>query len=180
MALTDKLTAIGNAIRAKTGGTAALTLPEMAAAVSAIPTGITNCVTALYHNATAKGGGGSVTLMSGNSFIAENYNNAKAFALVVKISGLRSNGLDMLICTNQAFGVLSTSNNTDVFGWFGTNSETVTGAANRITKPLGEQSTTVGHMYATASGDLVIRHGSGSNAFQTGDYFIIFGVMESN
>ena len=36
MALTDKLTAIGDAIRAKTGGTAALTLPQMAAEIANI------------------------------------------------------------------------------------------------------------------------------------------------
>ena len=41
MALTDKLTAIANAIRAKTGGSSALTLTEMATAIGNIPTGIT-------------------------------------------------------------------------------------------------------------------------------------------
>ena len=43
MALTNKLTAIADAIRAKTGGTSPLTLPEMATAISAIPTGANNC-----------------------------------------------------------------------------------------------------------------------------------------
>lgn len=41
MALTDKLTAIANAIRAKTGSSATLTLTEMATAIGNIPTGIT-------------------------------------------------------------------------------------------------------------------------------------------
>ena len=36
MALTDKLTAIANAIRAKTGGSSALTLPQMAQAIDAL------------------------------------------------------------------------------------------------------------------------------------------------
>lgn len=39
MALTDKLTAIANAIRAKTGGSSTLTLPQMAQAIDALPTG---------------------------------------------------------------------------------------------------------------------------------------------
>lgn len=39
MALTDKLTAIADAIRAKTGSTAALTLPQMAAAIGTIQPG---------------------------------------------------------------------------------------------------------------------------------------------
>ena len=38
MALTDKLTAIANAIRAKTGGSAALTLTDMPTAISGIVT----------------------------------------------------------------------------------------------------------------------------------------------
>lgn len=39
MALTDKLSAIGNAIRAKTGGTALLTLDQMPSAINSIETG---------------------------------------------------------------------------------------------------------------------------------------------
>lgn len=41
MALTDKLTAIANAIRAKTGGTATMTLAEMPTEIASIQTGIT-------------------------------------------------------------------------------------------------------------------------------------------
>lgn len=40
MALTDKLTAIGDAIRAKTGDTAMLTLDEMPTAIAGITTGV--------------------------------------------------------------------------------------------------------------------------------------------
>ncbi len=39
MALTDKLTAIANAIRAKTGGTATMTLAEMPSEIASIPSG---------------------------------------------------------------------------------------------------------------------------------------------
>ena len=39
MALTDKLTAIANAIRAKTGGTNTMTLDEMATAITNISVG---------------------------------------------------------------------------------------------------------------------------------------------
>ncbi len=39
MALTDKLTAIGNAIRAKTGGTDLIPLADMPAAIESIPSG---------------------------------------------------------------------------------------------------------------------------------------------
>ena len=39
MALIDKLTAIADAVRGKTGGTGLLTLDDMAAAISGIPSG---------------------------------------------------------------------------------------------------------------------------------------------
>ena len=47
MALTDKLTAIANAIRAKTGGSGALTLPQMAAQINTLqpPFNVTNKLT---------------------------------------------------------------------------------------------------------------------------------------
>lgn len=54
MALTDKLTAIANAIRAKTGGTATMTLAEMPTEIASIQTGITPS--------------GSVTLTSENTY----------------------------------------------------------------------------------------------------------------
>lgn len=53
MALTDKLTAIANAIRGKTGGSGSLTLDQMPAAISGIVTGITPTGTvAITENGT--------------------------------------------------------------------------------------------------------------------------------
>lgn len=55
MALTDKLTAIADAVRAKTGGTALLTLDEIAAAISGISGGggpFTNATTLGVYEAT--------------------------------------------------------------------------------------------------------------------------------
>lgn len=137
----------------------------------------TSCITATF-TVTSPFANQGVTLISGNSFIAANYNNSKAFALVVKVSDLSMNGINMAFCTNQQFGVLSTSNNTPVFGWFNGNTGTVSATANRIVNSLSTQNTTVGNMYANSNGDLVLRVGSGTNAFQTGNYFIIFGLME--
>lgn len=62
MALTDKLSAIGDAIRAKTGKTATMTLDEMPTEIASIETGggggelddlLTNKLTALNSNATS-------------------------------------------------------------------------------------------------------------------------------
>lgn len=171
--------AIASAIRGKNGTQNTYTVSQMAAAIGAIPTGVANCVTATYTCTSAKGNQ-NITLVSGNSFIAANYNNAKAFALVVKVSGLQSNGLTLFFNTNQAFGVVSTSNATNVYGYFAYDDGTVAGTGYRTTKPLSESSTTVGHMYATSGGNLVVRAGGVTQAFQTGNYFIIFGIMEED
>lgn len=58
MALTDKLTAIANAIRGKTGGTATMTLDEMATTIAELGGGITSAV---YLGSTTKS-------FSGNTF----------------------------------------------------------------------------------------------------------------
>lgn len=171
--------AIASAIRGKNGTQNTYTVSQMAAAVGAIPTGVSNCVTATYTCTSAKGNQ-NITLVSGNSFIAANYNNAKAFALVVKVSGLQSNGLTLFFNTNQAFGVVSTSNTANVYGYFAYDDGTVAGTGYRTTMPLSEQSSNAGHMYATSGGDLVVRSGGITQAFQTGDYFILFGLMEAD
>ena len=52
MALTDKLTAIGDAIRYKTGGTSTLTLSEMPSAIKSIEGGSGETTTSLWENGT--------------------------------------------------------------------------------------------------------------------------------
>ena len=56
MALTDKLAAIADAIRGKTGGTASLTLEEMVSAITGLSTGI---VSAEYLGSTGTGSSGT-------------------------------------------------------------------------------------------------------------------------
>lgn len=144
-----------------------------------VPSGVTSCITSMFTVTSAKGNQ-DVTLISGNSFIAANYNNPKAFALVLKTSDLQMNGINMAVCTNQQFGVLSSGSTTGVYGWFNGNTGDVSLAANRITHSLSTQSTTIGNMYATASGNLILRVGGAANALQVGNYFIIFGLMEQS
>lgn len=55
MALTDKLAAIADAIRAKTGGTSRLTLAQMPSEIAAIETGPANCLRATVRNEAAAG-----------------------------------------------------------------------------------------------------------------------------
>ena len=60
MALTDKLTAIANSIRSKTGGSGALTLPQMAAQINTLqpPMQVTNVLTtAIDTDGTPYNGG---------------------------------------------------------------------------------------------------------------------------
>lgn len=135
-------------------------------------------VVSVYENTSADGNK-AVTLISGNSFIASNYNNSKAFALVVKISSLQVNGQYIFFNSNQQFGTISTSDTRGVYGIWANNANTVAMAPSRTVASLSTVATAVGHMYATSSGDLIIRAGGGASAFQTGNYFVMFGLMES-
>lgn len=146
-------------------------------AIVAVPQGILTCITDIYTVSSAKANQ-NVTLISGNSFIASNYNNSKAFALVVRISGLQTNGINMAINTNQEFGVIQSSGKT-VYGLFSGNTGTEVGNGNRQTTPLNTSPpNTVGNVNADSNGNLIIKAASGSNALYPGDYFIMFGLME--
>ena len=134
-------------------------------------------VTAIYNNTSADGNV-AVTLISGNSFIKENYANDNAFALVVKLTSLQVNGQIFFMNTNKDYGVTASGGSTHVYGTWAQSSANVVNAPSRTTKPLKETATAVGHMYATSNGDLVVRAGGGISAFQTGTYFVMFGVME--
>lgn len=147
-------------------------------AVVAVPQGVLTCISATYTVSTTQANK-NVTLISGNPFIAANYDNAKAFAFVVKTSGLQSNGVNMFFNTNQMFGVISSSQ-APVYGWFTANTGANSGLGNRVTTQLNTSpaSTTAGHMNANSNGDLIVRVAGDNNALQVGDYFIIFGLME--
>ncbi len=68
MALIDKLNAIGNAIRAKTGGTAKLSLADMVTAINGIQTG---------------GGGGTSTIIG--TFTPTSSDNASGKSIQVNV-----------------------------------------------------------------------------------------------
>lgn len=142
-----------------------------------IPDVVVKSVTAIYNNTSADGNV-PVTLISGNSFIKEHYADDNAFALVVKLTSLQVNGQIFFMNTNKDYGVTASGGSTHVYGIWGSNSATVVNVPSRTTKPLKETATAVGHMYATSDGDLVVRAGGGISAFQTGTYFVMFGVME--
>lgn len=142
-----------------------------------IPETVVKYVTAIYNNTSADGNV-AVTLISKNSFIAENYANDNAFALVVKLTNLQSNGQNYFMNTNKDFGVTASGGTQHTYGIWGNNSGTVVNAPSRTLFPLKTTATAVGHMYATSNGDLVVRAGGGISAFQTGNYFVMFGLME--
>jgi hypothetical protein len=144
-------------------------------AVVAVPQGVLTCITATYTVSTAQANK-NVTLISGNSFIAANYDDSKAFALVVKTSNLNQDGMHTFLCTNQQFGIIS-SNNKPVYGCFG-NDYADGSNINRVTTPLSTAVSSAGDMNATSNGDLIVKVAGTGVALQPGDYFIIFGLMQ--
>lgn len=101
MALTDKLTAIANAIRGKTGESSTMTLDQMPTKISNIPTGITptgtiNISTNGTHdvtnyasaNVSVSSGNtyrvatGTITPNSGHMYITHNLNSTKLIVMV--------------------------------------------------------------------------------------------------
>lgn len=143
-----------------------------------VPDTVVKSVSAI-HTCTSAKGNVAVTLISGNSFIKENYANDNAFALVVKLDSLQVNGQIFFMNTNKDYGVISSGSSTHVYGTWAQSSDDIVNAPSRTTKPLKETATAVGHMYANSNGDLVVRAGGQGSAFQTGTYFAMFGLMEA-
>lgn len=75
---------IGNAIRAKTGSTAKMSPAQMAAAIASISSAAgdsANFISEQAHvDTTAQGA--FVTLLSGNSFVAQHYNDSNLFVII--------------------------------------------------------------------------------------------------
>lgn len=84
MALTDKLTAIADAIRSKTGGTGNLTLPQMASEISQKLSG--NCKCFVY---TASASVTSATaLNTADAQLAAHYNDSALLIALLPISNI--------------------------------------------------------------------------------------------
>lgn len=100
MALTDKLTAIANAVRAKTGRQGTLTLPQMAAEISSLPTGseYSRCwVINLAENSAA----GAVISIAQNDWLAAQYNNSTLSAALVRMGTVPNGSAYIKACTQS-------------------------------------------------------------------------------
>lgn len=148
MALTDKLTVIADAIRAKTGGTSALTLDGMAEAVAGIEAGgggFPNGTEWTQSNFAAEVGSNCQALLysdDGNWFLT--YKNSQVYCSSdgmtwtrkAIVSGITSTTRDG--CYARGVYLLATDNgiwySTDCVGWTQSN---VTGAAYRVVYKCG-------------------------------------------
>lgn len=139
--------------------------------------GAETLVAAIYNNTSADGNV-PVTLIAGNNLIKQHYADDDAFALVVKLEPLQVNGQTFFVNTNRDYGVTASGGTTHVYGAWLANSADVVNVPSRMTSALKTEATAVGHMYATADGDLIVRAGGNNNAFQTGTYFVLFGLMQ--
>lgn len=87
MALTDKLAAIADAIRGKTGGTASLTLEEMVSAITGLSTGI---VSAEYLGSTGTGSSGTTFTVTKIPIMLVTYQGSSSGIAILKLSSGRT------------------------------------------------------------------------------------------
>lgn len=93
MALTDKLAAIADAIRGKTGGTASLTLEEMVSAITGLSTGI---VSAEYLGSTGTGSSGTTFTVTKIPIMLVTYQSSTSGIAILKLSSRRTYYSSML------------------------------------------------------------------------------------
>lgn len=122
MALTDKLTAIANAIRGKTGGTATMTLDEMATTIAELGGGITSAVH--LGNTTTSPAGNTFTVtklpllifLTGTTYtmysIYQLKNDKSGYKIILNKSG-SSNGITII--NDTSIKVLPRKNDGEYF-----------------------------------------------------------------
>lgn len=134
MALIDKLTAIADAIRGKTGGTALLTLDDMAAAIAGIPSG---------------GGGGSGLAYDMGEFVPEA--DTLGFGTQISHNFGEKPGF-VLVWTDDYVGVTNPYDNVTALGfvWF----NQIMGLENWFTSSQKGEGTTVTFTQSKAAGGM--------------------------
>ena len=162
----------------KENGTFDVTSFESALINVPVPEVVVKSVSAIFNNTSADGNT-TVTLISGNDFIKEHYADDNAFAMFVKIDQLQMNGITFMFLTNKSYGQIKTDTTKEVYGYCSANSGTQIDYPTRQYNPLKTASTVINSLYATSDGDLVVKCGGSANAFQTGNYFVMFGLMEA-
>lgn len=137
MALIDKLTAIADAIRGKTGGTALLTLDDMAAAIAGISSG---------------GGGGSGLAYDMGEFVPEADTTAGANTYISHNLGEKPGFI--LVWTDDYVGVTNPYDNITALGfvWF----NQIMGLENWFSGSKKGEGTTVNFTQGAAAGGMNI------------------------
>lgn len=136
MALIDKLTAIADAIRGKTGGTALLTLDDMAAAIAGIPSG---------------GGGGSGLAYDMGEFVLESDSNVTSPTYISHNFGEKPGFV--LVWTDDYVGVTNPDEAYATalgFVWF----NQIMGLENWFTNSMKGEGTTVTFTQSKAAGGM--------------------------
>lgn len=188
------LVSIGDAIREKTGRTDAMLPSEMATAIRSISStggGSTeetplNFLSQQVHVDTTTQGG-FVTLLSGNSFISENYNNTNLFiALMPKeLDEVDANTYSMSYQWMTMFAGNKTMTMNAEDTWYGMGIYLMLGKGSafpstlEIPYPLNDTSNTnYSYLNATAEGNIRV-YVCNYDVLASGDYFLIAGLLPS-
>ena len=167
MALTDKLTAIGNAIRAKTGGSSQLTLAQMATEISNIPTGSTNCKCQKVTVATDKTD--RIVLTSADSDIAAHRTDNNFYVGIVPLFPY-SSGLSIRGGINTNRNLIEDTNN-PIYGFL----MRITGSGSNSFAFITKSATTAGGEISTTANGEIFFYATTTYVLRAGDYLVVSG-----
>ena len=160
---------IADAIRAKNGLSATYKVSEMAAAISAIPTG--GSIKAEFVTVTVPSAQTSVySILTGNQFLADHYADNGAFVFLVALDNISAtNSILVNMASNIQYGL--------GFYGFTTRSNGSALATIQAARSLASKDAVYNGAMYYENGALKV-YATSTRILQAGDYAIIMGVIE--
>lgn len=167
MALTDKLTAIADAIRAKTGGSSALTLTQMAAEIASIGTEPLNAKCMIVNVAADQSARQVTWNAQGDDDIAAHRNDSSFSVGIIAMNAVSSSSTRAVFVTNSR-----QHQTVDGYGVYLRSSSSGLAAASVSKQPSASQESTAGTVSVDSSG-VITTYASSTYPIRAGDYLVV-------
>lgn len=168
MALTEKLTAIADAIRAQTGGSEQLTLTQMAEEITEKLSGNCKCVVVtIAKNKTSR-----FTAISGDSELATHYNEPTLWAAYIALGVAQiPSGTSYRLYSIASNSPIAVRNTSEMVYAYGGRSDGTTLNATIGNSAMSGDASNIG---VTSAGDLTI-YANAAAPIPAGNFLIAFG-----